>query len=149
MRRDESGVAGFFEDLPVLMFVLAGTFTIVASAIACSQAIVSREEDARLQDLASRSVDLVVSELLEGHPDVVVTISALCATRLGNALKDFLGSSDFGMSIVMVHPELRWICTESNPGRDSNRNACSDSRIVSVLTEDGYVGIILVRVLVW
>lgn len=131
------------------MFVLAGTFTIVVSAIGCSQTVTSLEQNARLEYLAARSVDLVVSKMLEGHPDVVVTISALCATRLGDDLEEFLGSRDFGMSIVMVHPELRWICTESGASEESHREACQASRIVNVLTEDGYVGILLVRVLVW
>lgn len=149
VRRDEAGVAGFFEDLPVLMFVLAGTLTVILSVMTVSGAMLSVERSKNLGALASRSADLLVNELLGKHPERVVTISAVCSTGMLRAIDDFLGAHGFQMSVVMVHPELKWLSVASEPQTRLPEHAFSASRLVNALTDDGLIGVLVVRVLVW
>lgn len=149
MKQDERGVVGFFEDLPVLMFVLAGTFTIVVSTWNASQVVVSREENKELARLTDRCADLLLSELVGEQSGTVVTVASVCSTRLTQIVAEFLEGRGFCMSIVMVHPELKWIL--QNPGRsgEASERACSASRLVNALTDGGYTAILAVRIVVW
>jgi len=149
VKRDECGVAGFLEDLPVLMFVLAGTLAIVVSALGASKAVVSRDEDKELECLADRCAELLLSELLGQHSEPVITVGSVCSTRLSKIVDEFLYERDFCMSILMVHPELKWLVQESGRSEEVPERACSASRLVNALTDDGRTAILEVRIIVW
>jgi hypothetical protein len=149
VKPDERGVAGFFEDLPVLMFVLAGTFTIVVSAWNASQVVISREEDKALELLTDRCAELLLSELVGEHPWTVVTVASVCSTRLTQIVAEFLEGREFCMSIVMVHPELKWILQAPGRSGEAPERACSASRLINALTDGGYTAILAVRIVVW
>lgn len=149
VKRDTSGVAGFFEDLPVLMFVLAGTFMIVASAVCASESVMSGEKSEELEYLVNRSADLVASEVLGEHSGIAVTVGSVCSTRLSQIVKDFLETRNFCMSIVIVHPEFKLLCQVPGPSDGLPKHACSASRLINALTDEGYVAILVVRLLAW
>ena len=148
MRRDDVGVAGFFEDLPVLVFILAGTLTILISFVSVSGAIQSEEREENLGILANRSLDLIVAELLLDSPAACVNICSVCETELRNMIEEFLGGPCFAISVVMVHPELKWLSNTPVP-EQLPAHACSSSRLLNGFTDDGRIGVLLVRVLVW
>lgn len=149
MRRDESGVAGFFEDLPVLMFVLAGTLTILISAINASSAKMLEERNRAIEAIAERSADIVVSELTSEHPGVPVTVHSVCCTGLDSTLRDFLGTRGFCLSMVLVHPEFRWLSPPPEQSHDIPEIAHAASRLINALVDDGRLGVLAVRVVVW
>jgi len=146
---DQSGVGGFFEDLPVLMFVLAGTVTVIVSATFSVEVLASQEADKALERLATRCVDLIVAEIMDGHGGVAVIAGALCATKIDRALQDFLGDGEFFASIVMIHPESKRLCTIREAPTEIAGRASSASRMINVLVENGLTGIVVVRALVW
>ena len=149
MKKDERGVAGFFEDLPVLLFVLAGTFTIVVSAWNASQVVVSGEENKALERLTERCAALLLSEIAGEHPETVITVASVCSTKLIDIATEFLDGSAFCLSIVMVHPELEWLLQESDRSGGVPERACSVSRLLNALADDGCTAILVVRIIVW
>lgn len=149
MKHDECGVAGFFEDLPVLMFVLAGTLIIVVSAVSASKVIVTKDENKELERLAERCAELVLSELLGQHREIVVTVGSVCSTRLSQVIDEFLSGHDYCMSILVVHPVLKWLVQVPGRSAEMPERACTTSRLVNALTDDGRMAILAVRIIVW
>ena len=147
--QDESGVGGFFEDLPVLVFVLAGTCVMILSAVSVSDAIVSREKIKELEYLANRCADRVVSELVGAHPGAVIMVESLCATRLCKVISDCLDGHGFRMGIAMVHPVFEWLLEASSASSAILESASSSSRLANGLTDEGYIAVLVVRIIVW
>lgn len=149
MKRDELGVAGFFEDLPVLMFVLAGTFTIVISSLDASDVVVLNRKNMELDRLASRCADLLLFELLGQGQGIAVSVGSVCSTRLCQVADEFLEGRCFQMGIVMLHPEVKWLCQNPMRSADWPERASSASRLFNALTGDGQSAILVVRIVVW
>jgi len=149
VKRDELGVAGFFEDLPVLLFILAGALTIVISSLSASQVVVLSGEEKELDHLANRCVELLLSEVFGDGQGVAVTVGSVCSTRLYQVAEDFLDSRCFSMGIVMLHPELRWLSQDDCKSRGGSERASAASRLFNALTDDGKTAILVVRIIVW
>lgn len=142
-------MAGFFEDLPVLLFVLAGTFTIVISSLSVSVAVVSTEESAKLDFTANRCVELLLSELLGQSDGNQAMVGSFCSTRLFQVAEEFLGKESYCVGIMMIHPELRWLLATDLDGTTVPERASSSSRLFNALTDDGLSAILVVRLIVW
>lgn len=147
--RDRTGVAGFFEDLPVLMFVLAGTVTLVVSAVNVTETMGSYRKQEQLDGFAERSADLLLSELASDNPDVSVIVGSLCCTRLRESVEGFLGEREFAITLVMLHPVLIFLYQDSVMAGNGCRMSSSASRLMNAATEDGREGILAVRIVVW
>lgn len=149
MRSDRTGVAGFFEDLPVLMFVLAGTCVLVASGVLASEANAQKDQADRLHRLASRLADSLMTELYLARPGLPPSVSAVCATALEQVADAVAVGCDYYFSLLVLHPELRYLCNASNKESCAGYRAASASRLVNASTDDGLVAILVVKVVVW
>jgi len=149
VRSDKSGVAGFFEDLPVLAFVLVGSCVLIASGILTSEANAQKADADRLHKLASSLGDSLVAELLQARPGLVPSISTVCTTALEEVAESVTIDRNYCFSILMLHPELRFICNLSSEERCADCRVAAASRLMNASIDDGLVVILLVRVLVW
>ena len=147
--RDDRGVAGFFEDLPVLVFVLAGTFVIVTSSATVSVELQSDERYKDLETIVNRSLNLVVRSLLEDSSMNGITVRSISESKLALTLSDLLKGFDYSMTITMLHPNLTVVCWVSGPTGEMPADAFSESRLLNCITDDGRIGILMVRLLVW
>lgn len=146
MRSDTDAVGGFFEDLPVLAFVLAGVLSVAGTASWASEQLSEEGRYEALERSASQLVTGVVLELQK--TDGMPTIEAVrCADLSGpmDKLPDGVASL---VSIWCVHPENECLLTvpscESEP-----QVARSGSTLLNALCDGGAIGILEVRVLVW
>ena len=150
MHADDDGVAGFFEDLPVLAFILAGVFALVSSSATVCQMRLQERAGIELEMLANEFADLLVVKLCAVFPDHsapdVGSIGALNVTEIAS---DVLVGMHFQVALVLIHPELKWLRTESSDDNITADRACSTSRLLKVLLPDGGVGIMEVRCVVF
>ena len=149
VKQDEQGVAGFFEDLPILLFVLAGTLTIVVSSVSASATVASIKETAKLDLIANRCVELLLSDILGGDDGNHATLASLCSTRVCQIAEDFLGKHPFCVGLLMIHPELRWLLENVSRGSGVPERAGSASRLFNAFTDNGLSAILVVRIIVW
>ncbi len=133
----------------MLMFVLAGTVTLVVSAVNVTETMGSYRKQEQLDSLAERSADLLLSELVGDNPGVSVIVDSLCCTRLRESTEGFLGEREFAITLVMLHPELIFLHQESMNAGEGIRMSSSASRLLNAATEDGREGILAVRIVVW
>ena len=142
MRCDTSGVAGFFEDLPVLLLVLAGVSSVVLTGAWCSE---QRADSAGHDDLSAEAELLVRAALLaaSGGRSSLVTVDALLALSPEDLAE--AGSSCVGWTVVVeiVYPtgerhelssgsectfscDLGWACELVNAAYDGDRIAIAE-----------------------
>jgi hypothetical protein len=150
MRDDCGGVAGFFEDLPVLMFVLAGVFIVVAAGVWTSTTLETQHKRDRLEALAESLVDQVVLEIetrLGGES--VPTVDALSRLNLSHVAGGVLPADRFSVAIIERYPEVRWLIQWSDETPESPTQAVGAARLLNALDENLMVAAVEVRAIVW
>ena len=146
MRRDTEAVGGFFEDLPVLAFVLAGVLSVAGTA--CWTGEQARESG--LEVSLERSADLLITS-------VVLSLTGTSATPSMDSIRCAELSEAFCcldqweaalVSVWCVHPASEPLLvvstTDGEPGLASHQRV-----FLNALFPGGTVGIVEVRVLVW
>ncbi len=151
MRRDDAAVAGFFEDLPVLLFVLAGVAAIVFSGVFSA----AQRADGRLQE----DLDAAASHMVEG---LVAHLAELDLAGNGAPGEDQVRDIDLRslagqlaqghactISLVRVHPShevlARWSMMQESLPKATGYAA----RVMNAVGESGCFTMLEVRVLVW
>jgi hypothetical protein len=144
---DRSAVAGFFEDIPVLLIILVGVMSLVLSGVVAAERAQHIENQKQLDLLASRLIDSVAINVAP-DPAVehasMVAFASLNATRCAaNVLDDEL----FGISVIQLYPSMEWIQTRSpDPQRQDTGYA---SRLFNARLDDGSIGVLEVVAFVW
>lgn len=147
MWTDRSAVAGFFEDIPVLLIILVGVMSLVLSGVVAAERAQHIENQKQLDLLASRLIDSVAINVAP-DPAVehasMVAFASLNATRCAaNVLDDEL----FGISVIQLYPSMEWIQTRSpDPQRQDTGYA---SRLFNARLDDGSIGVLEVVAFVW
>ena len=146
MRRDTEAVGGFFEDLPVLAFVLAGVLSVAGTA--CWTGEQARENG--LEESLERSADLLVTSVVQSLTGTSVTPS-LDSIRCAELSEAFCCLDRWEAALVSVwcvhpapEPLLVLSTADGEPGLASYQRA-----FLNALCPGGTVGIVEVRVLVW
>ena len=148
VRRDDEGVAGFFEDLPVLMLVLAGVTVLVASSACVSHQNAAAEAEMNLDETAQ---DMIQSLLRTIRTQIgpEPRIPSLEGTGLQSAVADFSEGRSFSLTIAGVYPVKHLVVavTVGDPG-----SACSTGFACAqfiALDDQGFSVILEARVIVW
>jgi hypothetical protein len=146
MRGDTDGVGGFFEDLPVLAFVLAGVVSVAGTACWAAEIISEFDASERLEAGADLLVAEVMMELTRSGPTPPTESirRADLSVPFGHMAEGTAGA----VSIWCVHPStepllVAWTA-EGEPC-----DACSARAFMNALLEDGAVCVVEVRALVW
>ena len=150
MRADRSGVAGFFEDLPVLMFVLSGVVTLVLTSVFVSERISEDRLDDQLDAVAKRMVDSVASEMLFScGPDVLPTVTSIRALNCSGLVSPLSEGRGYALSVFSMHPSFGCLLSFSSNQSSAPRSTGYASRLLNALGDDGLCVILEVRVIVW
>jgi len=146
MRADVDAVGGFFEDLPVLAFVLAGVMSVAGTASWVSGTL--SESDG--YDALDRSASRLACSIAFGLQDTggLPTVESVVGANLSEAMSVLPDGFGFLVSVWSIHPEDGCLLTVSD-GAGEPGSARSATALLNVLCDDGIVGILEVRVLVW
>ncbi|GEM_PF-2173050 len=146
MRGNQDAVGGFFEDLPVLAFVLAGVMSVAGTACWTSGQLSETDDSDALGQSAARLVaDVVVDLRGDGAlPSVEAVRSANLSLRLAG-LPEGLACL---ISVWCIHPDLESLLVVGEADSDLEV-ARSERALMNASCEGGVVGILEVRVLVW
>ncbi len=150
MRADCDGIAGFFEDLPVLMFILTGVFIIVAAGVWTSNTLESQRVRDRLEALSDKLVNEIILEIearLGGES--FLTLSALSNLNLSHLVDGVLPTHGCSIAVIERYPEVRWLVHLSDMTPDSPVQAVGDARLLNAIDESLMVVVVEVRVIVW
>jgi len=146
MMRDDAGVAGFFEDLPVMMFVLAGVVCVVVSSTWVCQQIESARAQTELEEAAERIVQRFLADARSASG--IISVSSLrCLEPSG--LPEESEVVEFALSVAQLYPEAEWLFSHSTSSGEIGGSRGSASRLFNALSDSGTVVIVEVRVVVW
>jgi hypothetical protein len=150
MQADDSGVAGFFEDLPVLMFVLGGVSVLIltgAWVAMCEQRARATQE---LEDVAQELAERLLDQIGAVDPSLPPMIATVEGVRPENVSDELLGSLQASVSVVKLYPEVGWVFTWSSAdGTSAILSTGAHVALFNVRMNDGSVGIAELRVVVW
>jgi len=146
MRGDQEAVGGFFEDLPVLAFVLAGVMSVAGTACWTSGQLSGTDDSDALGLSATRLAADVVMGL--GGSGVLPSIEAVRSANLSVQLASLPEGLACLVSVWCIHPDVELLLVVGDD--DSDPEVASSERVlVNASCDGGFVGILEVRVLVW
>lgn len=146
MRGDTEAVGGFFEDLPVLAFVLAGVLSVAGTASWASGMMSEGDLCEELERSASQLVAAVVAELR--GVDTLPTVEAVRHADISGLMRTLPEGAEGLVSVWSAHPvNERILVVGSCEGEPLL--ARSESMLMNAVFDGGAVGILEVRVLVW
>lgn len=150
MKADCDGVAGFFEDLPVLMFVLTGVFILVTAGVWTSNTLEAQRMRDRLKALAEDLVNEIVLET-EARPgtESFPTVSALSRLNLSHLAGGVLSDHRCSIAIIERYPEVRWLVHWSDETPGPPIQAIGAARLLNAFDEHLMVVVVEVRAIVW
>jgi hypothetical protein len=146
MREDIDGVGGFFEDLPVLAFVLAGVLSVAGTACWTAESRSAGDALEGLEACADLLVADVVAELTRSSP--TPSTESIRRTNLSVPFGHMAEGTAGVVSVWCVHPGSEPLLVAST-GDSEPCDACSDRALMNALREDGTVCVVEVRALVW
>lgn len=146
MRRDTDGVGGFFEDLPVLAFVLAGVLSVAGTASWTGEALSDGEVREGLESAARHLAASVAIEL--AGAGALPSTDSVRGANLSGPLDGLPEDTCALVSVWCLHPDPEPLIVAATAEGDPPE-AFSARALLNVLCEGGVVGIAEVRVLVW
>jgi hypothetical protein len=146
MREDIDGVGGFFEDLPVLAFVLAGVLSVAGTACWTAERLSEGDAFERLEACADLLVAEVVTELTQSGP--TPSTESVRRANLSVPFGHMAEGTACVVSVWCIHPSVELLLVASAAGGEPC-GACSVRALMNALCEDGAVGVLEVRALVW
>ena len=147
MRRDERGVGGFIEDVPVLVFVLAGVLTLVGTGAWAAEQKAGAARDDALRSLASDTMDRVLWALSDGVDETMV-VGVLAGWNASWAFTEVPEGIGWLLSVDMLHPNPGQLILLCSDAVGTPADTASDSRLVNAEC-DGMCALVRVTVVVW
>jgi len=150
MRSDESGVAGFFEDLPVLAFVLCGVLLLVSSSLWVSAQLAGLRENERLEKLTDRAADMIVEVIGSSTTSYdVPTMQSIERSNLFEYLNDLLRSVHYALNISKRGGQSDWYVMVKDCFTCEVSQTAFASRLLNAIDGSGLVVVLEVRLIVW
>jgi hypothetical protein len=149
VRPDDSAIAGFFEDLPVLLIVLAGVAILVFSGVSASERISRESAQRSLDATAARFVDSIMLSLSRSLTDQHVSLSAIMSVNVSLCAGGTLCHEFYRIAFVELYPDVRWIRVETDAMGVLGGDTGYASRLINAVMDDGAVGIVGVTAFVW
>ena len=150
VKADDRAVAGFFEDLPVLMFILGGVSMLVFSGVWVSRTMAEQRVEEDLDRLAEDFVAHIMDELgCHGSADVLPTEESIKGLNLSAVALEVIGEKQFSAAILSLHPDSRWILAGGGDSLTTAIKTGYASRLFNAVSAGGLVCVLEVRVIVW
>ena len=146
--RGEDGVAGFFEDLPVLMFVLIGASVLVMSGAWVARQNAIRQLEQELDDTADTVVRRVLGSILSKWGETP-RVTSLLGLDLAAIVSEESRGHEYAFAIASLHPEPEVFVTANNGDPSRVVRTGFASALFNALDERGLVLILEVRAIVW
>ncbi len=149
MRADERGVAGFFEDIPVLIIILAGVSILVSSVVIASERISERRLQSDLDLAAERMLARMMTSLRDAQEGTIL-ISSIGSLNISRCSEGPLAACAFAVSFVRYYPGTEWLRSESSSGTVPAHATGHASRLFNAADDGrGQIVIVEVSVFVW
>ncbi|MEM3049348.1 MAG: hypothetical protein QXT42_01330 [Thermoplasmata archaeon] len=149
MRRCREGVAGFFEDIPVLAMILVGVSALVASGVSLAKHELAQRSETYLDFQSGKLLESILTEIVSSSPGLPPFESALVSVNLTNCASSLPSCLRYSVSVVRLHPDPSWILTVGDPTSLGQTSTGYSSAIINASLESGLIGIFEVRVIVW
>jgi hypothetical protein len=148
VRSDQRGVAGFFEDLPVLIIVLAGVSILVSSAVVASERISERRAQIDLELLAERMLDRMMTSLRDAQDGTILT-SSIGSLNISRCSEGYRSGYAYAVGFVQCYPDTEWLRSETSSGAVLAHATGYASRLFNAAGSGGRIVVVEVSVLVW
>ena len=148
MRADEEAVGGFFEDLPVLVFVLAGVSVLVSSAVWAEQELARDRADAELEFAAEILVGAVCAHLFPAD-GVLPTVDSLRTCNLSQVSLAAAPGQGCAVAVRERYPADLLLYNESVGCSVVPDVVASASRLMNAVDSRGLTVVVEVRASVW
>lgn len=151
MIRSDDAVGGFFEDLPVLAFVLLGTFVLVSTSVFTSSEMSEARELQRLEVLAGDIIKTMIMHMTGADRLVyTVTVAALRDMSLASLVDRFADDlQGYCVSVVALYPCNEWLTSAARGDSSSAVSTGFARTFLNATFDDGLIGVIEVTALVW
>ncbi len=103
MRNDRRGVGGFLEDIPVLVFVLAGVVALIGASVWTAGVRSDLAREVELESLADELVDLALWNLSDGLGGFV-SVDRMERLDLSQLSGRVPGGTGWLISVDVIHP---------------------------------------------
>ena len=147
MRGDESGVGGFIEDIPVLVFVLGGVVTLIGTGTWAAAYLADDVREETLRDLATDTIDRVLWTLSKGL-EGTKGLDAAATTNISGAFAGVPEGIGWLLSVDMLHPCSEQVLLISSGCLQNPTRTASESRLLNSEC-DGMSAMVRVTVVVW
>ena len=148
VKRNQEGVAGFFEDLPVLLFVLMGVMVLVASATWVSQERASANLESELEEIARDITKALLRSIAWQHGSVP-RLSSVSGMDTVSVAEEVAQLRSFAVTVASLHPEIVTVATVTR-GEPSAATSTGFARLLfNALDDAGLVCLLEVRAVVW
>ncbi len=147
MIKSEDGVAGFFEDLPVLMFVLLGVSALVMSGTWVAKTNATHDLEEELDGAALRIVQrlLVMARDWSQMP----RICSLAGMNISASVALETDGYGYAISVACLHPTSEML-TSATQGDVGDVGLTGFARtLFNAIDDQGLVRILEVQVIVW
>ncbi len=149
VRSDESAVAGFFEDMPVLLIILAGVAVLVISGTFAGERMRDARNQEELDVLASRFVDSVIMSMSADPYIEHVSLSAIHSVNITRCATETFASESYKISFLLCYPNLERIRSASSLDEFLCEDTGYSSLMMNVVLNDGTIGVAEVSAIVW
>jgi len=146
MRSDETAVGGFVEDLPVMVFVLAGVCMLVGSAVDAADKVRAGPGD-ELELVAERLVVEVVDAACVVDLPTVAGLRSLNISDCARAIAESCVGSY--VSLRSLYPASDVLLAWGSFPVERPEETGSFSRLVNAVDDKGLVIVVEVRAVVW
>jgi len=146
MRSDEAAVGGFAEDLPVMVFVLAGVCMLVGSAVDAADRV-----EAGPGDELELVAEMLVSEVIDAACVAALpTTAGLRSLNVSDCVHAIAASCEGShLSLRSVYPVPELLLSWGAFPVERPEATGSFSRLVNALDDEGLVIVVEVRAVVW
>ena len=149
MKSDLAAVAGFFEDLPVLVLVLAGVLSLIFSSVWVSEARSSAQKDSELTFEAREIVSRTSQEIkFSGASDVIPLLGHVKSLNLSDCSL-VAQSYDVHLTIQIVYPKKELVCEYSSNDDPGSSSTGFASKFLNAIDDSGLTIILEVQAIVW
>jgi len=148
MRRDDSGVGGFVEDLPVLFFVLGGVMMLVATSAWASQQLVDSDTQRQLDAIAWSVLERLLEAMRDGAQDVL-SASKMNQSGLTSAVLRCDIKCPLAVSVWERYPEQSLLASHQSAGVGMNATSAHASSLLNAVDDRGLTVVLEVTVFVY
>lgn len=148
MRDDRRGVGGFLEDVPVLVFVLAGVVALIGTSVWAAGVRSDLVREAELESLADELVDQTLWDLFDGVDSCVSVdrVERLDLSHLSGRVPDGTG---WLVSVNVVHPWVEQLVFAQGGHQEEVAYVCCGWKFINAPYGADGSAVVKVTALVW